>query len=48
MEYFAVVFSDDTAFIEISDFDVKYFAAVCKENFLDLNLPRTKEMIIDF
>ena len=46
--------SDDTAIGDLSNSDDVYFSAVrrfytwCKENFLDLNVLKSKEMLIDF
>jgi len=49
-----VKYSDDTALEDLSNSDHVYFEQVerfsswCKENFLDLNVGKTKEMVIDF
>ena len=49
-----IKYSDDTALVDLSDNDTIYFEEVsrfntwCKENFLDLNVSKTKEMVIDF
>ena len=49
-----VKYSDDTALEDFSNCDTSYFAQVerfciwCKDNFLDLNVSKTKELLIDF
>ena len=49
-----VKYSDDTALEDLSNCDITYFQEVhkfttwCKENCLDLNVKKTKEMVIDF
>jgi hypothetical protein len=49
-----IKFSDDTALQDLSNSDSAYlqevdkFTAWCKENYLDLNVKKTKEMVIDF
>jgi hypothetical protein len=49
-----IKYSDDTALEDLSNSDVTYFAEVerfsvwCKDNFLDLNVTKTKELLIDF
>jgi len=49
-----VKYSDDTAIEDFSNCDNSYFAEVdrfctwCKSNFLDLNVSKTKELLIDF
>ena len=49
-----IKYSDDTALQDLSNSDSVYFEEVhrftkwCKDNFLDLNVKKTKEMIIDF
>ena len=49
-----VKYSDDTAIEDLSNSDSVYFTEVhkfsawCKENYLDLNIARTKEMVVDF
>ena len=49
-----IKYSDDTALVDLSDNDAIYFNEVsrfnawCKDNFLDLNVSKTKEMVIDF
>ena len=48
-----IKFSDDTAIIDTSDSETEYgnevsaFAEWCERHFLDLNVSKTKEMIID-
>ena len=49
-----IKYSDDTALVDLSDSDTVYFDEVsrfnvwCKDNYLDLNVSKTKEMLIDF
>ena len=49
-----IKYSDDTALVDLSDDDTTYFNEVsrftdwCKDNFLDLNVSKTKEMVVDF
>ena len=49
-----VKYSDDTAIEDLSNSDSVYFSKVhkfsawCKENYLDLNIVKTKEMVVDF
>ena len=49
-----IKYSDDTALQDLSNSDITYFDRVaefvtwCKNNFLDLNVDKTKEMVIDF
>ena len=49
-----VKYSDDTAIEDLSNSDAVYFSEVhkfsawCKENYLDLNIAKTKEMVVDF
>jgi len=49
-----IKYSDDTAIEDLSNSDSIYFSVVdrfnswCKQNFLDLNVKKTKELIIDF
>ena len=49
-----VKYSDDTAIEDLSNSDSVYFSEVhkfsawCKENYLDLNTDKTKEMVVDF
>ena len=49
-----IKYSDDSAIEDLSNSDDVYFSAVrrfntwCKENFLDLNVLKTKEMLINF
>ena len=49
-----VKYSDDTAIEDLSNSDSVYFSEVnkfsawCKENYLDLNIVKTKEMVVDF
>ena len=49
-----IKYSDDTALVDLSDDDTIYFNEVsrftmwCKNNFLDLNVSKTKEMVVDF
>jgi hypothetical protein len=49
-----IKYSDDTAIEDLSNTDSVYFEEVdrfslwCKQNFLDLNVQKTKEMIMDF
>ena len=49
-----IKYSDDTALIDLSNSDAFYFDQVkrfcdwCKDNFLDLNVSKTKELVIDF
>ena len=49
-----IKYSDDSAIEDLSNTDGVYFSAVrrfytwCKENFLNLNILKTKEMFIDF
>ena len=49
-----IKYSDDTALVDLSDDDNTYFDEVfrftqwCKNNFLDLNVSKTKEMVTDF
>lgn len=49
-----IKYSDDTALEDLSNSDAVYFQQVnrfctwCKDNFLDLNVTKTKEMTIDF
>jgi hypothetical protein len=49
-----IKYSDDTAILDLSNSDSVYFQEVhrfikwCKENYLDLNVAKTKELIIDF
>ena len=49
-----VKYSDDTAIEDLSNSDSVYFEQVqnfslwCKQNYLDLNVKKTKEMLIDF
>ena len=49
-----IKYSDDSALEDMSDSDATYFDAVdkfsawCKDNYLDLNVKKTKEMLIDF
>ena len=47
-------YSDDTVIEDLSNSDSVYFSEVhkfsawCKENYLDLNIVKTKEMVVDF
>ena len=49
-----VKYSDDTAIEDLSNSDSVYFSEVhkfsawCKESYLDLNIVKTKEMVVDF
>ena len=49
-----IKYSDDSALEDMSNSDATYFDAVdkfsawCKDNYLDLNVKKTKEMLIDF
>ena len=49
-----IKYSDDSAILDMSNSDSVYFAEVkkfcswCEENFLDLNVNKTKEILIDF
>ena len=49
-----IKFSDDSAIIDLSNNDEHYFSQVakfvkwCEDNFLTLNVKKTKEMLIDF
>ena len=49
-----IKYSDDSAFEDLSNSDDVYFSVVrrfynwCKENFLDMNVLKTKEMLTDF
>ena len=48
-----VKYSDDTAIIDLSNsiphyIEVERFTIWCKDNFLDLNMTKTKELLIDF
>ena len=49
-----VKYSDDTALEDLSNSDANYFAEVkrfcewCRDNYLDLNVSKTKELVIDF
>ena len=49
-----IKYSDDSALIDLSDNDDTYFSEVnrfstwCEENSLDLNVKKTKELLIDF
>ena len=49
-----IKYSDDTAIEDLSNSDSVYFDAVarfsawCKDNFLELNVKKTKELVIDF
>jgi hypothetical protein len=49
-----IKYSDDTALQDLSNSDTAYlqevdkFTTWCKDNYLDLNMKKTKEMIIDF
>ena len=49
-----VKYSDDTVIEDLSNSDSVYFSEVhnfsawCKENYLDLNIVKTKEMVVDF
>jgi len=49
-----IKYSDDTALLDLSNSDVvyneqvSYFTQWCKDNFLNLNVKKTKEMVIDF
>ena len=50
----SIKYSDDTALEDLSNSDTVYFDQVqkfcswCKDNYLDLNVGKTKEMLIDF
>ena len=49
-----IKYSDDSAIEDLSNADIIYFEEVakfcqwCKENYLDLNVKKTKELVIDF
>ena len=49
-----IKYSDDSALVDLSNSDSIYFDEVqnfsqwCKSNFLDLNVKKTKELLIDF
>ena len=49
-----IKYSDDSALVDLSNSDqiyfheVERFATWCKQNFLELNVSKTKEMVIDF
>ena len=49
-----IKYSDDSAILDMSNSDSVYFEEIkkfcnwCKENYLDLNVNKTKEMLIDF
>lgn len=49
-----IKFSDDTALIDLSDTDTSYQQSVdnlaqwCDDNFLEMNVEKTKEMIVDY
>ena len=49
-----IKYSDDSAIVDISNSDLEYFSSVqkfsdwCKVNYLDLNVKKTKELLIDF
>lgn len=49
-----VKYSDDSAILDLSNSDSIYFGEIerfntwCKDNFLDLNTKKTKEMLIEF
>ena len=49
-----IKYSDDSALVDLSNSDTTYFSEVekfskwCKENYLDLNVKKTKELVIDF
>ena len=52
--YFYTLYSDDTAIVDLSNSiphyieEVDRFTTWCKANFLDLNVAKTKELLIDF
>ena len=49
-----IKYSDDSAILDMSNSDSVYFDEIkkfcnwCKENFLDLNVKKTKEILVDF
>ena len=49
-----IKYSDDTAIVDLSNSiqhyieEVERFTTWCKDNFLDLNVTKTKELLIDF